>query len=131
MVPVLPSHELAVSRIQEAFGSENCGTGDIQMLRPQMAMNHCEFRDLFSFPEAMMSNFVALVVEDDPFQRESLADLLKGEGLEVVECADAASAELVLASTGPDLRALVTDVELGGEVSGAELAQYRSVSSRP
>jgi len=37
-----------------------------------------------------MSNFVALVVEDDPFQRESLADLLKGEGLEVVECADAA-----------------------------------------
>jgi hypothetical protein len=42
----------------------------------------------------------------------------------VVECADAATAELVLASTGPDLRALVTDVELGGEVSGAELAQY-------
>ena len=44
----------------------------------------CEFRDLFSFPEAMMSNFVALIVEDDPFQRESLADLLKSEGLEVV-----------------------------------------------
>jgi DNA-binding NtrC family response regulator len=75
-------------------------------------------------PEAMISNFVALVVEDDPFQRESLADLLKGEGLEAVECADAASAELVLASTGPDLRPLVTDVELGEEVSGAELAQY-------
>ena len=30
----------------------------------------------------------------------------------------------VLASTGPDLRALVTDVELGGEMSGVELAQY-------
>jgi DNA-binding NtrC family response regulator len=71
----------------------------------------------------MMSNFVALIVEDDPFQRECLADLLKSEGLEVVECANAAVAELVLASTGPDLRALVTDVELGGE-SGAELAQY-------
>jgi DNA-binding NtrC family response regulator len=71
-----------------------------------------------------MSNFVALIVEDDPFQRESLADLLKSEGLEVVECADAAAAELVLASTGPDLRALVTDVELDGEVSGVELAQY-------
>jgi DNA-binding NtrC family response regulator len=67
---------------------------------------------------------VALIVEDDPFQRESLADLLKSEGLEVVECADAAAAELVLASTGPDLRALVTDVELDGEVSGVELAQY-------
>jgi CheY-like chemotaxis protein len=72
----------------------------------------------------MMSNFVALIVEDDPSQRECLAELLKGEGLEVVECADAAAAELVLASTGPDLRALVTDVELGGEVSGVELAQY-------
>ncbi|MBT1515376.1 response regulator [Bradyrhizobium sp. SRL28] len=71
-----------------------------------------------------MSNFVALIVEDDPFQRECLADLLKSEGLEVVECADAAAAELMLASTGPDLRALVTDVELGGEMSGLELAQY-------
>ena len=71
-----------------------------------------------------MSNFVALIVEDDPFQRECLADLLKRGGLQVVECADAATAELVLTSTGPDLRALVTDVELGGEVSGAELAQY-------
>jgi len=30
-------------------------------------------------------------------------------------------AELVLASTGPELRALVTDVELGGEMSGAVL----------
>jgi CheY-like chemotaxis protein len=79
---------------------------------------------LVSFPEAMMSNFVTLIVEDDPFQRECLADLLKSEGLEVVECANAAVAELVLASTGPDLRALVTDVELGGEMSGVELAQY-------
>jgi len=35
-----------------------------------------------------MSNFVALIVEDDAFQRECLADLLKGEGLEVVECAN-------------------------------------------
>ena len=59
-----------------------------------------------------MSNFVALIVEDDPFQRECLADLLKSEGLEVVECANGEVAELVLASTGPELRALVTDVEL-------------------
>jgi DNA-binding NtrC family response regulator len=71
-----------------------------------------------------MSNFVALIVEDDSFQRECLADLLNSEGLEVVECANAAVAELVLASTGPDLQALVTDVELGGETSGVELAQY-------
>ena len=55
-----------------------------------------------------MSNFVALIVEDDPFQRECLADLLKSKGLEVVECANGEVAELVLVKTGPELRALVT-----------------------
>ena len=71
-----------------------------------------------------MSNFVALVVEDDAFQRESLAELLRSEGLDVVECATGAAAELVLVSTGTELRALVTDVELGEGPSGLELAQY-------
>jgi CheY-like chemotaxis protein len=47
-----------------------------------------------------MLKFIALVVEDDPFQRAFVADLLKDEGLEVVECASAEAAELVLASTG-------------------------------
>jgi CheY-like chemotaxis protein len=71
-----------------------------------------------------MSKFVALVVEDDAFQREFLAELLKGEGLEVVECATGAVAELVLASTGTELQVLVTDVELGEGMSGLELAQF-------
>ena len=48
-----------------------------------------------------MSNFIALVVEDDPLQREFLADLLKGEGLEVVECASAGAAELVARKSAP------------------------------
>jgi|SRR5690349_21070990 hypothetical protein len=43
-----------------------------------------------------MSQFMALVVEDDALQRTVLSDL----GLEVVECATAESAELVLAATG-------------------------------
>jgi DNA-binding NtrC family response regulator len=72
----------------------------------------------------MMSNFVALIVEDDVLQREWLAALLKDEGLEVVECANGEVAELVLASTGSELRALVTDIELGGEMSGVQLARY-------
>ncbi|MBT1514327.1 response regulator [Bradyrhizobium sp. SRL28] len=71
-----------------------------------------------------MSKFVALVVEDDTFQREILAELLRSEGLEVVECATGAVAELVLVSTGTELRALVIDVELGEGPSGLELAQY-------
>jgi len=71
-----------------------------------------------------MQKFVALVVEDDPFQRAFVADLLKDEGLQVVECASAEAAELVLASTGNELRAVVTDVNLGGGMSGVELARF-------
>lgn len=69
-------------------------------------------------------NFTALVVEDDTLQREVLADLLKEQGLEVVECTSAEAAELIVASTGADLKALVTDVSLSGEMTGIELAQY-------
>jgi CheY-like chemotaxis protein len=71
-----------------------------------------------------MSNFLALVVENDPLQRIVLADLLKDEGLEVVECASAEAAEIILVSTGTELRAIITDVELAGNMSGLELAQY-------
>ena len=71
-----------------------------------------------------MSKFIALIVEDDPFQRMFLAVLLKDEGLQVVECASAEAAELVLASTGNELRALVTDVDLAGYMSGIELAHF-------
>lgn len=71
-----------------------------------------------------MSLFMALLVEDDSLQREVLTDILKGEGLEVIECTTAEAAELVLATTGLELRALVTDVHLDGEMSGIELAEY-------
>jgi CheY-like chemotaxis protein len=71
-----------------------------------------------------MPNFIALVVEDDTFQREIIAELLRNHGLEVVECSSAETAELILASTGTELVALVTDVNLGSAMTGVELAQY-------
>jgi CheY-like chemotaxis protein len=71
-----------------------------------------------------VSLFTALIVEDDSLQREVLADVLKGEGLEVIECTTAEAAELVLSTTGIELRALVTDVHLDGEMTGIELAEY-------
>jgi DNA-binding NtrC family response regulator len=86
--------------------------------------NHCPFRDSVSFYGGDDVELRSPHWEDDPFQRECLADLLKSEGLEVVECANGEVAELVLAKTGPELRALVTDVELPGRMSGVELAQY-------
>ena len=71
-----------------------------------------------------MSNFMTLLVEDDPFQREAFADVLKDEGFEVIECTTAEAAELIIASTGTELQALITDHNLPGAMSGAELAQY-------
>ena len=71
-----------------------------------------------------MSNFVTLLVEDDAFLREHVADLLKDEGFEVIECTTAEAAELIIASTGTELQALITDHTLPGAMSGSELAQY-------
>lgn len=71
-----------------------------------------------------MSQFVVLLVEDDILQREIMADLLKDEGFEVVECSTAESAELIVATSGTELRALITDNALAGTMSGVELAQY-------
>jgi CheY-like chemotaxis protein len=77
-----------------------------------------------AFEVELPMNFTALVVEDDTLQRETLAELLKSEGLEVIECTTAEAAELVVASAGVELKALVTDVSLPGEMSGIELAQF-------
>jgi CheY-like chemotaxis protein len=71
-----------------------------------------------------MSRFMTLVVEDDTLQREAIADLLKDEALEVVECTTAEAAELVLAAAGPELLALITDVNLDGKMTGVELAEF-------
>ena len=71
-----------------------------------------------------MSQFVTLLVEDDPLQREVMADLLKDEGYEVVECSTAEAAEMIVATSGTELQALITDNTLAGTMSGVELADY-------
>ena len=72
-----------------------------------------------------MNNLVpslALVVEDDQFQREILSDLLRDEHIEVIACESAEAAELVLEQVGESLCVLITDVELAGAETGIELA---------
>ena len=71
-----------------------------------------------------MSKFVTLLVEDDALQREVMAELLQDEGFEVVECSTAEAAELIVATSGTELRALITDNGLAGAMSGIELAEY-------
>ena len=71
-----------------------------------------------------MSQFVTLLVEDDALQREVMSELLMDDGFEVVECSTAEAAELIVATSGTELRALITDNSLAGTMSGTELAEY-------
>ena len=61
----------------------------------------------------------ALIVEDDPMQREMLCLLLEVSEVNVIECE---SAEAVLQRTGGSLVLMMTDVQLAGNMSGVELA---------
>lgn len=71
-----------------------------------------------------MSKFMTLLVEGDALQREVMADILKDEGFEVVEGATAEAAELIVATSGLQFQALVTDNHLDGNMTGVELARY-------
>jgi DNA-binding NtrC family response regulator len=71
-----------------------------------------------------MSKFMTLLVEDDALQRQVFADILATDGFEVVECATAESAELVIATSGTELRAVIADQNLQGPMLGSELAAF-------
>jgi DNA-binding NtrC family response regulator len=65
----------------------------------------------------------ALVVEDDPDQLELVSVLLEECDMAVIQCETAESAEAVLEKVGENLSMIFTDVNLGGDMSGTELAQ--------
>ena len=71
-----------------------------------------------------MSKFMTILVENDVLQREVLAEVLKGDGFEVVECSTAEAAELVVSTSGTELRAVITDQHLDGQMLGSELASF-------
>ena len=64
----------------------------------------------------------ALVVEDDPMQREMICLLLEESDMDVIECESAEAAELVLEEAGASLVLMMTDVQLAGHKNGVELA---------
>ena len=64
----------------------------------------------------------ALIVEDDPLQREMISLLLEESDYDVIQCESAEAAELVLAKSGGALFLLITDVNLAGPMDGVELA---------
>jgi DNA-binding NtrC family response regulator len=71
-----------------------------------------------------MAKFMTLLVENDVLQREVLAEVLKDEGFEVVECSTAEAAELVVSTSGTELRAIIADQHLDGQMLGSELASF-------
>jgi DNA-binding NtrC family response regulator len=67
---------------------------------------------------------LAVIVEDDQLQRDTLADALASENIDVIHCSSAAAAELLVSRIGPELRLLVTDLWLSNSPAGAELARF-------
>jgi len=67
------------------------------------------------------SQKLALVVEDDPLQRQALSELLRAGDMDVIHCESAEAAELVVGKMGPELSVLITDVTLAGKHTGLEL----------
>jgi two-component system cell cycle response regulator CpdR len=65
---------------------------------------------------------IALVVEDDFLQRTSAALLLEQTEMDVFQCESAEAAELVLQKVGGAICFMLTDVNLAGSMTGAELA---------
>jgi two-component system, cell cycle response regulator CpdR len=64
----------------------------------------------------------ALIVEDDPTQREMICLLLEESDYDVIQCESAEAAELVVEKVGGCLSLLMTDVNLAGSMNGIELA---------
>jgi DNA-binding NtrC family response regulator len=63
---------------------------------------------------------IAVLVEDDPIQREMIALLLEETDFDVIRCEDGETARLALKSRRPAV--LITDVSLVGTMTGIELA---------
>jgi len=64
----------------------------------------------------------ALIVEDDPMQRQMIGLLLEESDFDVIECESAEAAEQVLERIADSLMLMMTDVNLAGHMDGIELA---------
>jgi DNA-binding NtrC family response regulator len=67
---------------------------------------------------------IALVVEDDPLQRELAAILLEENKMGVIQCESAEAALVALEKMGGAIAMIFTDVNLAGKIDGVELAHF-------
>jgi CheY-like chemotaxis protein len=64
---------------------------------------------------------LVLVVEDEPLQRMMAVDMAEAAGFAVLEAADAEAAVRLL-SLRPDVRIVLTDIDMPGPMDGVHLA---------
>jgi CheY-like chemotaxis protein len=67
---------------------------------------------------------IALVVEDDPLQRELVVAVLEGSEMGVIHCQSAEAAVQVLEKIGRSVSMIITDINLAGRIDGVELAHF-------
>jgi len=70
---------------------------------------------------------IALVVEDEPLQREMIVALLEESDMGVIQYESAEAAVQVLEKLGDCVSIVVTDVNLAGRLDGVELAHFAKV----
>jgi len=67
---------------------------------------------------------IALVVEDDPLQRDLVVAVLEGSDMGIIQCKSAEAAVQVLEKIGACVSMIFTDVNLAGRIDGVELAHF-------
>jgi DNA-binding response OmpR family regulator len=67
---------------------------------------------------------LVLIVEDDTLIQEVLVDALEAGGFKASIAQSGRQAIGMLAATGTDYQALITDVDLGDDVSGWDVARH-------
>ena len=70
-----------------------------------------------------------LVVDDEPFLRLTVVDVLADDGFAVLEAASGPEADQIFDQRA-DIDTLVTDIRMPGDFDGAELAR-RALAKRP
>jgi CheY-like chemotaxis protein len=68
-------------------------------------------------------SFAVLIVDDEPLIRETLAEMLSGTSLLILEAADSREALEILKKRAYQVAILITDVRMPGEMDGLDLAR--------
>jgi CheY-like chemotaxis protein len=69
----------------------------------------------------MMTKIKILIVEDEPLVRMLAVDLIEDAGFEAIEASDADEAIVILERV-PEIRILMTDIDMPGSMNGLKLA---------